>query len=555
MKQYIQKNSIKTLAALLIAAAGMTFTACSGDDSDSPGNTQPQPQPQQPQVYTMTVQATKGGDAQTRALADNGNTLTATWATTEHVYVQKGDTWVTGSLQPQSAGTTAKLFGNLSGVAFAAGDNVTLQFPKSGAISYTGQTGTLADIAENFDWATADVTIASVDNHGISVSGSVDFVSQQAIIKFTLQDKGNSNAAISPSALTVNDGTSDIVSLTDIPAATYTTNGGAGILYVALPAVSSKTITLTATVGSDTYTLTTAAAKSFTAGKFYRVTAQMAKDGLFTISNDNGTTTRQVHFSKGNLQATYDGSDWTWAFATNQWDYIGNAEGNTKVTASAPFVANYTGTSTTVDLFGWVGASSTWTGVAQYGINSSTTTSNTNGYGIGTNENLKSDWGTTMGTGWFTLTKNEWNYLFTGRTTGGTIGSTSQARYTMATIRTDVRGVNGIILFPDGVNFASKEFTKLGTVNGTSNFVTKCTAAQWTALETKGCVFLPIAGCRSGSSVLNVGLWGCYWSSSPITSDVKKAYYVRFNSDYLNPQYSYVTRNYGHSVRLVRVAN
>lgn len=555
MKQYIQKNSIKTLAALLIAAAGMTFTACSGDDSDSSSNTQPQPQPQQPQVYTMTVQATKGGDAQTRALADNGSTLTATWATTEHVYVQKGDTWVTGSLQPQSAGTTAKLFGNLSGVAFAAGDNVTLQFPKSGAISYTGQKGTLADIAANFDWATADFTIASVANGEINVTGPVEFQNQQAIIKFTLQDKGNSNAAISPSALTVNDGTSDIVSLTDIPAATYTTNGGAGILYVALPAVSSKTITLTATVGSDTYTLTTAAAKSFTAGKFYRVTAQMAKDGLFTISNDNGTTTRQVHFSKGNLQATYDGSDWSWAFATNQWDYIGNAEGNTKVTDSAPFVANYTGTSTTVDLFGWVGASSTWTGVAQYGITSSKTTNNTNGYGNSATENLKSDWGTTMGTGWFTLTTNEWKYLFTGRTTGGKVGSTSQARYTHATIRTDVSGgVNGIILFPDGVNFASTEFTNLGRVNYVSAYATQCTAAQWTALETKGCVFLPAAGYRTDSRVTSDGSYGFYRSSSPYTSGVNYAYRVHFNSNDLRPQESSSRLN-GGSVRLVRVAN
>lgn len=545
MKHNIQKNSIKMLAALLIAAVGMTFTACSGDDNDSPNNVQPQPQPQQPQEYTMTVLATKGGDAQTRALADNGSTLTATWATTEHVYVKKGDTWANGSLQPQTAGATAKLFGKLSGVTFSAGDNITLQFPKSGDISYTGQTGTLADIAENFDWATANVTIANVtDNGATTISGSIDFESQQAIIKFTLQDKGNSNVTISPTALTINDGTSDIVSLTGIPAATYTTNG-AGVLYVALPAVSNKTITLTATVGSVTYTLTTDAAKSFAAGKFYRVTAPMmigSLNGKFSI-----TANTKVYFSKGNLQAViasgptnvYNYTASTWKFADNQWDYIGNAAGNTTFAVGS-----------TVDLFGWVGNSASWD---TYGL--STLEGNNNIYcGTSANDELKSDWGKNIGDGntWRTLTADEWNYLFTDRTTGGTVGSTSQARYTVATIRTDVSGgVNGIILFPDGVDFTSTEFTTLGTVNGTSTWGTKCTSAQWTVLEGKGCVFLPAAGSRNVTTVQKSGTSGHYWSSS--TDNVDYAYGVYFGEGNLNTKI-YSNRYFGRPVRLVRLA-
>ena len=84
--------NIKTLAALLIASA--TFVACSDDDNIT------EEQPVQPQVYTMTVDASKGGDAAdsrtTRALSidDSGtkNVLNATWATSENVYVKKGDT-------------------------------------------------------------------------------------------------------------------------------------------------------------------------------------------------------------------------------------------------------------------------------------------------------------------------------------------------------------------------------------------------------------------------------------------------------------------------------
>ena len=269
--------------------------------------------------------------------------------------------------------------------------------------------------------------------------------------------------------------------------------------------------------------------------------------GKFTINGNS--TNNQVQFSKGNLQATYDGTNWTWAFAANQWDYIGNAAGNTKVTATSPFISE----NATVDLFGWVGASSTWTGVNQYGITSSFATSATDGYGNVATENLKADWGTTMGTGWRTLTKDEWTYLFSTRTSGGTVFGTASARYAHATINTDVSGgVNGIILFPDGVDIAASEVTTAGTVNIASSWGTKCTSAQWTALADKGCVFLPAAGYRDVTTVSSVGTIGLYWSSSPYTS-VPSAYCVYFYSSHLKPD-DYFVRSYGFPVRLVRDA-
>lgn len=240
--------------------------------------------------------------------------------------------------------------------------------------------------------------------------------------------------------------------------------------------------------------------------------------------------------------------DLSWAFATNQWDYIGNAEGNTKVSDSTPFVSGYSGTSTTVDLFGWVGASSTWDGVNQYGITSSTSTNNKNGYGDSTTDNLKSDWGNTIGSGWRTLTSAEWAYLFNTRT-GATVNSTDNVRCTMATINTNATGVKGMILFPDGLTFADTEAT-WGTLNAYSNYTTQCTSAQWTALADKGCVFLPAAGSRDGSSVDNVGSIGRYWTSSPHNTHVEYAYDVYFASAKLNPE-GINKRNYGFSVRLV----
>ena len=296
----------------------------------------------------------------------------------------------------------------------------------------------------------------------------------------------------------------------------------------------------TTTNTDDTWTLTPTPAPTVPTG---------AIDGLFTI-NGSGD---QVYFSQGNLQATYNGSAWSWAFAANQWDYIGNAEGNTKVSGSAPFVSGYSGTSTTVDLFGWVGASSTWDGVNQYGITSSVATNNTNGYGNVATEALKSDWGATIGTGWRTLSSAEWTYVFNTRSSGSTVNGTSNARYTHATINTDGTGVNGMILFPDGVTIANGEATSWGTINGNSSWGTQCTTAQWSALAAKGCVFLPAAGYRSGT-VYSAGSYGYYWSSSPNTSYAYLAYGVYFNSGNLSSASSY-DRYGGFSVRLVKDSN
>ena len=297
--------------------------------------------------------------------------------------------------------------------------------------------------------------------------------------------------------------------------------------------------------------------------------------GLFTVDN----TGKKVRFSMGNLQATYNGTSWSWAFAENQWDYIGNAEGNTKVSTTSPFVADYTGSSTTVDLFGWVGASSIWTGAAQYGITSAagiTYLDTTNGYGNkngSEGETLKSDWGTlpitnggnTANYGWRTLTSAEWVWILgpsvlvdpgtNCRVSGSTANGTSDARFTFATINTDDTPVNGLIIFPDGVTIANGEATSWGNINAqltSSDWAnsTQCTTAQWTALAAKGCVFLPAAGERGGTYASYSGTSGRYWSSSPNGSDKAAAMYLLFLWNAFAP-FNSNSRHAGCSVRLV----
>ena len=280
--------------------------------------------------------------------------------------------------------------------------------------------------------------------------------------------------------------------------------------------------------------------KVLAASKIYNINKLAPNGPRFKVSD-----TKQVYFSKGNLQATYNGSSWTWAFAANQWDYVGNAAGNTSINGNGT-VSAYT---VTVDLFGWVGASSNWTGAAQYGISNSTVTNNVDGYGNVGGEALKADWGTTMGTGWRTLTIDEWTYLLSTRVTGAIVNSTSNARYTYAVINTDGTAVKGLIIFPDGYVGETPTGVTWGTINAKSAFTTTCTSAGWLALNAAGCIFLPAAGYREESTVEDAGVGAGYWSSSS-PYNTTYAYTMYFDSDYM--RFYAPNRKYGFCVRLVQ---
>ena len=373
-----------------------------------------------------------------------------------------------------------------------------------------------------------------------------------------------------PAPVTPTEGPSvSVTSITLAPTSLTMNVGDAAVTLTATIApdnASDKTITWSsdntaaATVADGVVTAVGAGAAIITAtandGSGVKATCNVTVllPGKFTI-NASGD---QVQFSQGNLQATYNGSAWTWAFAANQWDYIGNAEGNTKVSDSAPFVAGYTGSSTTVDLFGWVGASSTWTGVNQYGITSSIATNATDGYGNVLAESLKTDWGTLAisnggniaNFGWRTLTKDEWTYLFNTRN-ASTVSGTDNARYAKAYL---FGTTHGIILFPDIYTHPDGVAAPTGINDETSTYWNANTysAADWAKMEAAGCVFLPAAGYRNGSSVTGVGTHGYYWSSSSVVEYyVQNAFSMKFYDGEILPALGF-ERYSRHSVRLVR---
>ena len=272
--------------------------------------------------------------------------------------------------------------------------------------------------------------------------------------------------------------------------------------------------------------------------KVYNIgTAASPREALkFQEAKFSVDTDKQVYFSKGNLYAYSGGSGWEWYFQSHQWKYVGNASGNISMTSSW----------IQVDLFGWNGTSSSYD---NYGISSSTTNAD---YGSTKGESLKHDWGhnaivnggNTADT-WRTLTKDEWTYIFNSRTVTNSLSD--GARYTMATIGGTYKG---IILFPDSYTHPSGTGYTAGTYNAASNYTTAVTFEFWMQMENAGCVFLPAAGTRNGTTVDEVGSLGVYWSSTAY--GVYNACSLYFDSSSMLPARLYGARYFGYSVRLVR---
>ena len=528
------------LNLMIVSLVAMTYTSCSSSDDviDTPDPVV--------KTYTMTVDAQKGSNG-TRALSLDGSTLNSTWTKDDAVDVYKGENKI-GTLTAQSTGANTSLKGTLSG-DLNVNDNLTLKYLSA---DYNSQDGTLTGTAKSIDkvcdYSTATVTVSGIAGGNISTTNA-NFVNQQAVIKFTLKDADGNAFASNPTSFRMTDGTST-VTLSDIPDETYNTNGD-GVLYVAFPARgASATITLRATVSGVVYGL----AKTditFTNSKYYGVTVKMTMvktvlPGKFTI-NGSGD---KVQFAKGNLQ--YNKSTLTWSFMDHQY--------STVETAGQDVGTDYADQDV-VSLFGWGTSNQT---IPNYGSAYqpwSTNTASLNYGPSGTNSltgtYADGDWGVNMGSGWRTLTMDEWTYVFGtnsgNKRSGATVGAKSNARYAIATINTDGTSVNGVILFPDGATIAADEAIGWGTINGRSGWDTKCTTAQWSALEAKGCVFLPAAGSRFGSSVSGVGGYGYYWSSTGYDG-ARNAYRVYFYAGtQVDAEYS-DTRRFGCSVRLVRPA-
>jgi len=240
-----------------------------------------------------------------------------------------------------------------------------------------------------------------------------------------------------------------------------------------------------------------------------------AISGKFSVS-----PTKQVYFSKGNLQ--YQASTNTWRFAENQWDYVGADNANISST--------YNGW---IDLFGW-GTGDNPTNCSYYNSDYATFSD----FGNNDIENTSD--------GWYTMSKEEWIYLLQRRNNADNLKT-----------RCFVNGELGLLLLPDNWKNSQELSIKVDTL-GISNVTFNLD--QWKILNQKGCAFLPAAGWRNILSIDAIGNNGAYLTSTPDGSNYSFELCIgdSFVEEYLvfclvkSDSTDFSCRRTGRSVRLVQ---
>lgn len=173
-------------ASLLVA--GLALTACGGDDADDFSDKTTPVAPTGKQKWTVTV----GAGVMTRGL---NNDLSPNWSTDDEVYVYHGSTKV-GTLKPTAASDNGSvtLTGELENSDYSTASgyntlNLSYKYEYFDNPDYEGQDGTIADIAENYDYMDATVTITAVNTSTRELTVSTaNFKTLQSIMCLTFTE-------------------------------------------------------------------------------------------------------------------------------------------------------------------------------------------------------------------------------------------------------------------------------------------------------------------------------------------------------------------------------
>ena len=295
----------KIVSVTSMVIIGILISSCSSEDNlvDNASGT--------PKTYSMAINASISGSGKTtRALSLDDKTLNATWATTENIYVKKGDTSL-GTLSPQSNSATAILKGELTG-DIAVNDNLSLTFPRSN-FDYRNQDGTLTTIASTFDYATATAKVTAISGSSITAD-DVTFESQQAIVKFVFTEKGSGNAINARYIQFLEDAAAynytklfeytnptygdRYGSVTLEPtSSTWNANGGTGIVYVALNCKGAFDLKINITDTNEKSYTYSKSNVNFEPGKYYIINVALVPNyEMKNISSGNITVPSGSHY-------------------------------------------------------------------------------------------------------------------------------------------------------------------------------------------------------------------------------------------------------------------
>ena len=494
----------KTATAMLTLVAGIVAASC-----------QKEAEPDIKSFEPMTINAVSEGIG-TATKTEMAYKYDILWSEDDQIYVTDGTSNDTFTLSA-GEGTTKGTFTQDGEVTF--NDEVQAYYPATmvqdgGLVWPATQTNN-----QTVPMYSTKTVSGNVEDFNFSSLGSVlqiVFTAPQSDVKLQSIEIQDGTETMSGSFAIDEDGKA-IITATDKAGITLDLGEGVAVglaakyFNIAVPAGNYQSLTLTFTAtngakcvmknGKVNIDQNTVGRLTLT-GKVFKPVGALA--GVFSVSD-----TRKVYFSKGNLQATYTGSAYTWGFAADQYSYVGKAAGNTTIDEQS--------IGAVVDLFGWSTAST------NYGISTSTE------YGDYSGE--FKDWGTAIdnkGT-WRTLTTTEWQYLFNSRIVNG--GTGAGKSYTLNIV---YGGKSGLVLYPD-------DYDK-NPIFGTVTEIPE------------GVVFLPAAGYRSGDHVYLVGESGFfsefnnYWSSS--ANDEYSAFDISFDPAAIETDCTDY-RDLGSCVRLV----
>ena len=272
------KKELLHWAFLLVA--GFALTACGGDDAEDTLTPSTPSTPSSPAgKWSVTV---KAGVDETRGLSLSGSTLSVNWSTSETVYAYYNNVKV-GELHPTANSNNADvtLQGDLNTADYVANQSLTLKFPRE-TKDFTGQAGTLEDIAAKYDYLEATATISSVDAATRSMTiANTTFRVQQAIARLTFTQDLQSGDVITITGAANNTAVS--VTLASAVAA-------GSPVFVALPlAASGATYTLNFTVTRSNSTVYEGSLsnKTLQNNKYYAATVTLGayKEGVHLWEN------------------------------------------------------------------------------------------------------------------------------------------------------------------------------------------------------------------------------------------------------------------------------
>ena len=215
----------------------------------------------------LTVDANIGtSDNTNRAFSiDGSGRLASTWESGDVVYVYADESSPTyiGTLTPSTTGSnTARLVGDINATGLQDGQTLYLE-TQSRTYNMASQTGILS----NMFYAKATATVSSITGGNATISDAT-FTRPMAVAKFTLKDKAdNGTTLLNATSLTVTVGST-----------TYTVTPAtpANELFVAIPSINTGNVTLTATVGTDTYVYTKTGV-TFENGHYYTIGVKMTR--------------------------------------------------------------------------------------------------------------------------------------------------------------------------------------------------------------------------------------------------------------------------------------